>query len=220
MQVNIHMNHMNTISGKNVAVLMLLIMNSQVQAILMFRDPTGVHHHLARCVRCVSDRYFSPHRTLMVSLSGGTYLKEDMLERPSICQRQLNDVENYLAKELHGVGRWSMTLFNRTERIIDRNDYMKHGSCIVFVCWKSVHGVSGITLDFNKHLQNLSNTSSWNPEARFLAVVQQESASRGTGVLVRSLLRELWQFKVINSVILVQICERDDHTVRQRSSEL
>lgn len=214
------MDNMNTISGRNVAVLMLLIMNSQVQAILMSRTPTGVHHHLARCIRSISERYFTQHRSLMISLSGCTCLKEHKLERPSTCQRHFNDVHNDLAKELHGVGRWSMVLSNRTERIIDRNDYMKHGSYILLVCWKSVNGVPDINVDFNKHLQNLSNTSSWNPEARLLVVVQQECSSHDTGVLVRSLLQELWHFKVINSVILLQICERDDHKVREHSSEL
>ncbi|PNF30095.1 hypothetical protein B7P43_G03135 [Cryptotermes secundus] len=82
---------------------------------------------------------------------------------------------------------------------------MKHGSYILFVCWKSVNDVSGIAVDFNEHLLNLSNTSSWNPEARFLVVVQQDRVSHDPGVLVRNLLQELWNFKVINSVILVQI---------------
>lgn len=214
------MDHMNTVSGRNVAVLVLLIMNSQVQAILLSRAPTGVHHHLARCIRNISDRYFSPHRSLMISLSGCTCLKEHKLERPSVCQRRFNDVENYLAKELHGVGQWTMVLSNRIGRIIDNNDYMEHGSYILFVCWKSVDDVSSITVDFNKHLQNLSNMSSWNPEARFLVAVQRECASHDTSVLVRSLLQELWHFKVINSVILVQICEREDYKIHERSSEL
>jgi hypothetical protein len=113
-----------------------------------------------------------------------------------------------------------MVLSKRTEGIIDCNDYMKHGSYILFVCWKSVNRVSDIIVDFNKHLQDLSNTSSWNPEARFLVAVLQDHAPYDTGVIVRSLLQELWHFKVINSVILVQICERDNHNPGERSSKL
>jgi hypothetical protein len=191
------------------AVLVLLLLNIGVEAVPMSRALTGAHQHLVQCIKSITARYFNPHRTVLMSLPGR-----------SISQRRFSDLELYLARELHAVGRWSVVLSNRTGRMIDRSDYMKHGSYILFVCWKAANAVSEVTADFNKHLQSLKNTSSWNPEARFLVVILQDHASCYSAVLVRSLLQQLWHFKVMNSVILAQICERGDLKVRERLSEL
>jgi hypothetical protein len=129
-------------------------------------------------------------------------------------------VENDLIKELNNVGRWSLTLSNTAGRNTDRNYITNHGSYIIFVCFNSGDEISDIALHFNKHLQNLRNASSWNTETRFLVTVLQGHASCFTDALIRSLLQELWHFKVVNVIILVQICDRDNHKVSQSSADL
>jgi hypothetical protein len=158
----------------------------------------------------------------MISVNEHAGLKHHKLEHSLVCQKTVSDVESDLIKELNNVGRWSVTLSNPTGRITDRNYFTKHGSYIIFVCFNSGDDISDIAVHFNKHLQHLRSASSWNADTRFLVAVLQGDPSCNTDVrlLVKSLLQEFWHFKVVNVIILVQICDRDKHKVSQSSADL
>jgi hypothetical protein len=145
------------------------------------------------CTKYISEEHFAPGRPLVIVL-------------PPVEEDSTNEEVGYLIEKLHKSSRWPILLLNITYGM-NRNmssEINPHGSYIILV--------SGSCRKFNKYIADLSEQlavlavgamrHSWNPRARFVVPVMNACPYYNTTHFSRAILRNLWLYKVTNSVVL------------------
>ena len=131
---------------------------------------------LPGCITAISKRYFSPGRTVMISSS--------------------NNIKLEILDSLHLLHTWPIVIARPPDIIPqvnpenwDESNDDKHGGYVVMATDQQ---------DLTSQIIYLRTLAAWNSRARFI-VILENGASQYAEVL-----QQLWQLKLMNSVMLVQ----------------
>jgi len=160
---------------------------------------TTLQLHTVLCVETIAHKYFTPGRTLTVSLPASR--KE--VSRPPFKETlsHTDDMQllDAILKKLNERTRWPIELF-RTSGDETADTTVLHQSYILFV-WQE----EGMSLNetLESQVENFRYSMSWNPRGMFLVVVTT-SSNVPPYLLAAQVCSTLWQMaSIINVVVLV-----------------
>lgn len=145
-----------------------------------------VHSSVANCALEISLTYFPYDSVLLYSTSLGSYNNSKM----SSVSRTSNRL---LLQQLHRQGYWNILVKVMNEKNYYNSKFIESANCYILLV------SSEIELDNN--LFHLRNTSSWNAHAKFIIIIYESEKWEN---FLTSSVETLWQFYVINFVLLVQ----------------
>jgi hypothetical protein len=116
-----------------------------------------------------------------------------------------------LLESIHLMGRWPILVSCPTGELIkhdgtlywDTTNDDKHSSYVLtttYLCKERNEAV----LDIRDQIQRLEAYSAWNPRCRFVVVLVEQGKDCDSEEIVGNLLKELWKWKIINILLLVQ----------------
>lgn len=183
--------------------------------------PTTSHNlHLVRCLRTISERYFAPTQTLVVSwphnhilhtrlnisgMSLVTALDGRNRSRKKLRVNKARDVDVMADLLLPQLSRWTLVLYGNTCERNERNDNYMSGSYIILTSTDTDDSAQATTL-LRHQLRHLANSSAWNPRAHFVVALLQ--SSNNPSLKAQGLLEDLWKHKVTHAVVLVSSNEQ------------
>ena len=188
-------------AGSDIFVSMLLLLIAAIQAVPGLTDSTLTtdHLHTVLCVWTVAQRHFAPARTLVVSMPH---------TRPDVARGALSDplpqtddlqTVSVLLGKLHEGRRWSIELSRPSGDDTADTSVLRH-SYILFV-WNE--GTGSLNETYENQLENLQDSSSWNPRGIFLVVLTESSNETGH-LLAANICSILWLVaRIFNVVVLI-----------------
>jgi len=180
---------------------MLLLLTAVTQVRLALKDIklTADQLHTVLCVWNIAQRHFAPARPLVVSMPRTTPdVARSALSDPLPQTDDLQTVSVLLGK-LHEGTRWPIELFRLSGDDTADRSVLQH-SYILFV-WNEEEGSIKETLE--NQLENLKDSTSWNPRGRFL-VVATDSSNEPEHVIGAHICSVLWQVaRIVNVVVLI-----------------
>jgi len=182
-------------------LLLILMMNSAIQAAVLLRDSRLITDQLqtALCVWTVAHKHFEPGRPLVVSLPRTTPDVTQSALRVPLSQSDDLQTVNCILGKLHEGTRWPIELF-QTSGDDTADTSVLHHSYILFV-WNEE--VSSLNETLENQLENLKYSTSWNPRGRFL-VVTTASSNEPAHLLAAHICSILWQVaRIVNVVVLI-----------------
>lgn len=164
----------------------------------------------------VADSYFTPGRTLVISLPNITFPKTDLkinASRQMTYLKQSSDgntvqlIEN-LTKCLHSLTLWPIVVIHPTDKIIkqkqtgsDRSTDDIHSSyVIVNTHYKDLQ--DQMVNNLRRQVQQLETFPAWNSRAKFVITLLTQEMIDARQV-AKDILQELWQWQIINAVVLL-----------------
>lgn len=168
---------------------------------------SGTQSHLAKCLNDIALRYFTPGETLIVSKSYNEHRNNLQFQRKFLTK--IDDFSSSISgelafprsplEELHQQELWPLVLCNR--HICDEFRYgtrSKHSSYILSL------QTQDLIREIRKQLTALKDLAEWNPRANFVVAVEQCCLfSRNDNDVVEEILTELWNWKIVNVIILI-----------------
>jgi hypothetical protein len=180
-------------------LLLLLVAVNQAAVALTVSALTTDQLHTVLCVWTVAHRHFTPGRPLVVSLPRTrTDVTRSALTEP-LPQRDDLQTVNVLLGKLHEGARWPIELFRPSgDGTADISEL--HHSYILFV-WNEE--ASSLSQTLENQVENLKDSTSWNPRGRFL-VVATDSSNGPAHLLAAHICSVLWQVaRIVNVVVLI-----------------
>jgi len=179
----------------------VMLFNAFIQAVHAGSDMalTTQQLHTVLCVETIAHKYFTPGRTLIVSLPASrqevsrTPFKETL---PHADDMQLLDA---ILEKLNERTRWPIELFRTSGDETADTTVLRH-SYILFV-WQE----EGMSLNetLESQVENFRYSMSWNPRGMFLVVVTTSSYVP-PNLLAAQVCSTLWQIaNIVNVVVLV-----------------
>jgi len=155
--------------------------------------------HTVLCVESIAHRYFTPGRTLIVSLPASRQEVSRTTFKQTLSHTDDMQLLDAILEKLNERTRWPIELF-RTSGDETADTTVLHHSYILFV-WQE-EGMSLIeTLE--SQVENFRYSMSWNPRGMFLVVVTT-SSNVPPNLLAAQVCFTLWQIaNIANVVVLV-----------------
>lgn len=163
--------------------------------------------HLVTCLRNISVRHFNPKGTLVLSLSSYTEGRKDYRSFVSINSTE-SAIENVLAEELHSIQMWpiitSRLVGISVMKYMKKPVYDKYESYVIIAYGT---GADDVLERIMGQIQTLSSLTSWNPRARFIVTPTTRQDTHSSTRLAQKLLSLLWQWKIINVLVLIRVAQ-------------
>lgn len=164
----------------------------------------------------VADHYFTPGRTLVISLPNMHFSNTDFKINSSRQMRYLEPssegnivqlIQN-LTKCLHSLTLWPVVVIHPTDKIIKhkqtesekRNDDIHSSYVLVNTHYKGLQGQ--MVNNLRRQVQELENFPAWNSRAKFAIVLLTEEMIDARQA-AKDVLQELWQWQITNAVVLL-----------------
>ncbi|KAJ4434763.1 hypothetical protein ANN_23333 [Periplaneta americana] len=185
-----------------------MILTMVLSASVWLQAVSAKEHPLLFCLNVVSEKYFTPKCTLVISLP--SYNEDDQQDSVN---KDFSDEElvDSLVEQLHRSEKWPII----TSRVSDFSDvasmrkvvYDKYQSYVIFGYASSVNDIVQMIA---QQVQMLSYHPAWNPRARFAVIplIEDDIIDIRTEIAQR-LLTLLWQWKIINVVIFINVPEQN-----------
>ena len=184
----------------------------------------NLHFQMAKCVRDIAVRHFTPGHILVVCYNNPAYNIDVPWDTPSrnlVVSPRLHsnhqmekvsfnsahsteDLRQLILEELNKIGAWSLMSFNANndfkETSPSRSNYEG------YVLLSSCKDYEDVVKDVRHQVKKLRNTWEWNPRAKFVVMVleiRDVSAKR----LAEDIVAELWTSKIVNSVVLIPLLD-------------
>jgi hypothetical protein len=197
---------------------------SEVLLITAFMQTfSGAQSHLAKCLNDIALQHFTPGETLVISKSYNEHRNDLQFRRKFLTQT--DDFSNSISaeldlpssplEELHQQELWPVVLCNRpTSDEVRHGTRAKHSSYILMLQTRD------LIREIRKQLTALKNLAEWNPRANFVVAVEQCCLfSINDSDYVSEILTELWNWNIMNVIVLVpaqsrqiQYNENESHT--------
>jgi hypothetical protein len=162
-------------------------------------DASLLQNNLLTCIAAISDRYFKPGSTMVVSLPSEEYFMTVNVPHKYIMPNEGggqyisgNHSITQLLHQLHNTVKWPIIISQPNSVTTSHCVHDKHK---FYILWASVNLTGQL-----KYLKSYSNA--WNPRAHFLVVLERVVADPHH--LVREILEEMSQWKILNVIVLVQ----------------
>jgi hypothetical protein len=155
--------------------------------------------HTVLCVETIAHKYFTPGRSLIVSLPASKQEVTYRAFKETLSHTDDTQVLNAILEKLNKNTSWTIELF-RPGGDETADTAVLHHSYILFV-WQE----KGMSLreTLESQLENLKYRTSWNPRGRFLVVVTA-SSNDPPDLLAAQVCSTLWQVaNIVNVVVLV-----------------
>lgn len=164
----------------------------------------------------VADYYFTPGRTLVISLPNITIPKTDIKTNATRQIRHLKQstagnivqlIEN-LTKCLHSMTFWPIVVVHPADKTLkhnqtgndNRNDNIHSSYILVNTHYKALR--DQMVYNLRRQVQELETLPAWNSQAKFVTVLLTEEMIDACQV-AKDVLQELWQWQIINAVVLL-----------------
>ncbi|PNF21457.1 hypothetical protein B7P43_G13529, partial [Cryptotermes secundus] len=168
---------------------------------------SGARSHLAKCLNDIALRHFTPGETLIFSKSYNEYRNNLQFQRKFLTKT--DDVSSSISaelaflssplEELHQQELWPLVLCNR--QICDE---FRHGTRSKHSSYIFSLQARDLIREIREKLTALKELAEWNPRAKFVVAVEQcYFFSRNVNAVVEEILTELWNWKIVNAVILI-----------------
>ncbi|PNF33402.1 hypothetical protein B7P43_G04163 [Cryptotermes secundus] len=163
--------------------------------------------HLVRCLKSISQRYFSTGETLAVSLH------EEALHTSGRRSENFTnfgpvsiDVVGYISEEMHRTETRSVVISNvfTDYEPTEWNSNHKPESYLLLAP-SSCNHESDIVQSVRSQLKRLSSYPEWNPRARFVVTVMNISFKYNAVEVSQRILVELWKRKILNAIVLIPL---------------
>lgn len=152
------------------------------------------------CLAAISERYFSPGRTLVFSAN-----KPATLTHPRNTETW-EDVETEILSRLHLACRWPIVVsYTSGEERHHRHEWRdKHSSYVLIIRFKDDE--DKVIKDAREQTQKLQSLAAWNPRARFVVVLTGKSVDdHQQAMITKAMLKELSDIQVLNAIILLKL---------------
>jgi len=183
-------------------VQLMLLLTAVTQADVALTDSTLTKDQLqtALCVWTVAHRHFAKARPLVVSMPRTMPdVARSALSDPLSQRDDLLTVSVLLGK-LHERTRWPIEVYRPSGDDTSDTSVLQH-SYILFV-WNEGAGSLNETLE--NQVENLKDSTSWNPTGRFLVVVTDRNKV-SAHLLAAHICFIMWQVaRIVNVVVLIQ----------------
>jgi len=184
-----------------VSMMQLLMLTVVTQADVALTDSTLTTDqlHTVRCVWNIAHRHFALGKPVVVSMPHTMPdVARSALSDP-LTQTDVLQTVSVLLGKLHEGTRWPIELFRTSGSATADRSVLQH-SYILFL-WNGKGGSLNETLE--NQLENLKDSTSWNPRGRFLVVVTERSNEPGQ-LLAAHICSILWQVaRIVNVVVLI-----------------
>jgi hypothetical protein len=140
---------------------------------------------MVNCLQTISDWHLPPHVTLAISLPE---------------PRTSQDIESSLADVIQD--RRVIIFHSRKGSMSQIGDVTNKFGGYIIIISNDNEDDGGTSERVHEQLKHLSQSSSWNPRARFIVAILNPSVS-DTELLARRILQQLWNWYVVNAVVLV-----------------
>jgi len=184
-----------------VAIHGVLLITAFIQAVHAGSDMvlTTQQLHTVLCVESIAYKYFTPDRTLTVSLPASRQEDTRPTFRATLFHADDIQLLDAILEKLNERTRWPIELF-RTSGDETADATVLHHSYILFV-WQEEGMILIETLE--SQVENLRYSTSWNPRGMFLVVVTT-SSNVPPNLLAAQVCSTLWQIaNIVNVVVLV-----------------
>lgn len=167
---------------------------------------------LLDCTVAIADLYFTPGRTIAVSLPNKTFLQTATKINASGKMRNLgwssdrNTVEiiQDLTERFHVLSRWPTVVICPTGEVMENDpadwdvtNEDVHGSYVIVIAYHK-----GLLNSVREQIQQLETFPAWNSRAKFVIVLLTEERVDARGV-AKGVLKELWQWQIMNAIVLL-----------------
>jgi hypothetical protein len=160
---------------------------------------TTEQQNIVLCVEIIAHRYFTPGRTLIVSLPGTT---RNVTRRPfpqTLAHTDDLQMLNVMLVTLHESARWPIEVYGPSGDETTDTSVLHHS--YILLVWLE----EGLSLNetLENQVENLKYSMSWNPRGRFLVVVTGGS-SYPPHLLAGHMCSLLWKMaNIVNVVVLI-----------------
>jgi len=179
----------------------VLLITAFIQAVHAGSDMalTTQQLHTVLCVESIAHRYFTPGRTLIVSLPTSRQEVSHRAFKQTLSHTDDTQLLDAILEKLNERTKWPIELF-RTSGNETADTTVLHHSYILFV-WQE-EGMS-LRETLESQVVNFKNSMSWNPRGKFLVVVTASSYDP-PNLLAAQVCSTLWQMaNIVNVVVLV-----------------
>ena len=163
--------------------------------------------HLVKCLKNISVRHFNPKSTLVFSLTRYSHSRSDHRPLASTNSTEFA-IENVLVQEINKLQMWPI-ITSRPLGISDTKPtrkpvYDKYDSYIIMTQGTRAEDVlEGLV----GQIQSLSCHRSWNPRALFIVTSITKQDTHPSTRRAQQILSYLWQWKIINVLVLVMVSQ-------------
>lgn len=186
-------------------MLLLMLLSS---CVLVNAEVLSVEErHLVTCLKNISVTYFSPRRTLVISLWRHAHSKSEY--RPLVSTNITEfAIENVLVEEINNIEMWPII----TSRPLVISD-MKSTRKPVYDSYESylimAYGTEAedVLERIREQIQTLSYHRSWNPRAMFIVTSITKQDTHSSTRWAQQILSYLWQWRIINVVALIRVLQ-------------
>lgn len=202
---------------------MLPFISQQVAlAILSLANPytdAGREYFASQLVNsavAISELYFTPGRTIAISLPNKTFLETDSKINASRQMRNLGrssdenmvEIIQNLTERLHILSRWPIVVICPTEEVTKRDptdwdttNEDVHGSYILVNMYhKDLK--DQVVNSSREQIQKLETFPAWNSRAKFVILLLTEETVDARDA-AKGVLQELWKWQIMNAVVLL-----------------
>ncbi|PNF33396.1 hypothetical protein B7P43_G04165 [Cryptotermes secundus] len=163
--------------------------------------------HIVRCLRSISQRYFSTGETLAMSLhEEALHTSGRRSENFTNWGRVSIDVVGYISEEIHRSESRSVVISN-VFTDYDPTEWKSNHKPEIYLLLtpSSCNHESDIVQSVKSQLKRLSSYPEWNPRARFVVTVINISFKYNAEELSQRLLVQLWERKILNAIVLIPL---------------
>ena len=166
--------------------------------------------HLADCATTLSDRYFVSDHTLVYSVSNNARSFTTPSQNKPLLGEFTGSWVDILLERVHLTTQWPIVVSRPPVEFIEHDDTLywdttnddRHDSYILTLTYQC-EDKNEVLPDMKEQIEGLRSYAAWNSRGRFIVVlVQQRDCD--SEVVVEALLTELWKWKIINVLVLVQ----------------
>jgi hypothetical protein len=166
----------------------------------------GVQSHLAKCLADIALRHFSPGGTLVISESYNEHrnnrFERNFLTNPDNVSNSVStqlDLPSSLLEEMHRQELWPLVLCNRPPC-----DDVRHGIGSKHSDYIFLLQTRNFIREIRKQITALKDLAEWNPRGNFVVAVEQcVLFSINDSDFIDEILIELWNWKIVNAIILI-----------------